>query len=119
MCIDNINTGVDINFAQNIRYEKELPQFSKITKSCVNLEDTTEDLYKLIEEIKEDTPENLITRLEALEFNYNNLLTEINALKNKNACDLDVSSCFNPTEQDPCGQTITKLGQALNYLDNK
>ena len=35
-------------------YDPQLPEFSKIEEDCVTLEDTTEDTYVLITEIKEE-----------------------------------------------------------------
>lgn len=119
MCNENINTCGEPIFAPCVRYEKELPPFTKIVKPCVNLEDTTDDIYKIIKDVKDSIPLNLLTRLTTLESNYNSILTRLTALENKNACNLDVSTCFTAEEADPCGQPIINLGQALNYLDNK
>lgn len=117
--MENINTCGEPTFAPCVRYEKELPDFTKITKTCVNIEDTTDDIYKIIEDIKDSIPENLIERIEALETNYNAILERLTALEDANACTLDISSCFTPEGEDPCGSPIQNLGQALNYLDNK
>lgn len=46
------NTCGGKQYAPCVYYEKDLPTFSHITDPCVSLEDTTEDLYNLIDEIK-------------------------------------------------------------------
>ena len=117
--MENINTCGEPTFAPCVRYEKELPDFTKITKTCVNLEDTTDDLYKILQDIKDSVPEDLITRLESLESTLAQIIIRLTTLEDKNPCTLDISTCFTPEGEDPCGSTITNLGQALNYLDNK
>ncbi len=41
-------------FSACTKYEKELPTFSKITDECVSIEDTTEDIYSIIGDLKSD-----------------------------------------------------------------
>jgi len=116
MCKD-INSCGDVTFAQCVRYEEDLPEFSKITKDCVNIEDTNKDIYELIGEIKEGIPANLTTRLEELESQVSELQEQVTALQNQNVCLKDITECINvSTIEDPCGEEVTNLGQVLNYI---
>lgn len=47
------NTCPDRQYASCTFYETDLPEFSKIEDDCVTLEETTEDLYTLVGEIKD------------------------------------------------------------------
>lgn len=51
-CIDRIRTicsGEEI-MSPCVRYEKEVPSISKLKGTCNSIEDTTEDIYKILEE---------------------------------------------------------------------
>src|SRR5699024_202091 len=41
-------------YASCVYYEKNLPDFTKIEEDCVTIEDTTEDIYNIISDIKEE-----------------------------------------------------------------
>lgn len=117
---NDINFCGEPNFATCIRYEQELPTFTKIVKSCVNLDDTTKDIYTLIGEIKGEIPPNLITRFNLVESKITTMRGEITALQNLNICTKSILSCVNTAGlSDPCGEPITDLGQILNYILNK
>lgn len=119
MCQD-INSCGDIAFSQCVRYEEELPEFSKITKNCVNLEDTTKDIYTLIGEIREGIPENLKDRLEELETQVVNMQLQITDLQEQDICLKNITGCVNvATIEDPCGEQAENLGQILNYILSK
>jgi hypothetical protein len=99
------------NFAQCIRYELPLPDFSKIDKTCVNLEDTTKDIYEILAEIKEEIPEDLSDKIEQLE----EQITQI--IENQNICNYDITGCVDTSGlKDLCSTPITTLGQLLNYF---
>lgn len=99
------------NFAQCIRYELPLPEFSNITKSCVNIEDTTKDIYEILGEIKEQIPEDLSDKIEQLEEQINEIIEA------QNICNFDITGCVDTSGLiDPCDNPITTLGQLLNYL---
>ena len=115
----DINSCGKKQFAQCVDYETELPEFTKITKSCVNLEDTTKDIYELIGEIKEEIPEDLIGTLETIETRLQDLEEKVLALQEENICLKDITECINIQAEDPCGELIVNLGQVLNYILNK
>ena len=99
------------NFAQCIRYELELPDFSKIDKTCVNLEDTTKDIYEILAEIKEEIPEDLTDKIEQLEEQIAQII------ENQNICNYDITGCVDTSGlTDTCDNPITTLGQLLNFL---
>src|SRR5690554_4172393 len=110
MC-NQTNTSGEVNFAQNIRYEIELPNFSQIDKSCVNLEDTTEDIYNLIGEIREQVPDDLQDKLDELEEQIEQLTQA------QNICNYDITGWVDTSGLvDQCDTPITTLGQLLNYF---
>jgi len=119
MCQENINSCGEVIFSQCVNYEEELPDFTKITKSCVNLEDTTKDLYLIAGEIKEEIPENLIETIEDFETRIILLESQVLALQQENICLKDITECVNILGDDPCGSQITNLGQVLNYIINR
>lgn len=99
------------NFAQCIRYELELPDFSKIDKTCVNLEDTTKDIYEILAEIKEEIPEDLTDKIEQLEEQI------VQIIENQNICNYNITGCVDTSGlTDTCDNPITTLGQLLNYF---
>lgn len=114
VCVNNTADGCgDVNFAPCIRYEKELPDFTKIVKSCVNIEDTTDDIYSLIADIKQEIPANLISRLELLE----EAVQELENTAQESICNKDITGCVDTTGlTDPCSNPIVNLGQLLNYI---
>lgn len=114
--MENINSCGSITFSPCVRYELELPDFTKITKECVNLEDTTDDVYKILADIKEALPEDLAETLEIIETRLQTLETKVETLENQNVCLLDMTSCVTIAGTDACDQPITNLGQILNYI---
>ena len=120
MCIPSTSDNcASPNFSPCIRYELDLPEFSAITKTCVNLEDTTKDIYTLIGEIKEEIPENLIETIETIESQIATLQAQVLALQQENICLKDITSCVDIEGLDPCSEPITNLGQVLNYILNR
>lgn len=118
MCIEKIESCTP-TFAPCVRYELPLLPISKITNKCVDLEDTTKDLYEIATEIKALIPANLIATIQTMQSQIATLQTQVTALQVQNICLKSVSQCVNITGQDPCGSPITNLGQVLNYLINK
>jgi len=120
MCQENINSCGEVLFAPCVNYEEALPEFTKITKNCVNLEDTTKDIYLLIGELKEQVPEDLQDKLEAIEGRLTELEAQVTALQNENICLKDITDCVNTQSlTDPCGEPVENLGQLLNYILNQ
>lgn len=54
MCNDKLKQRCTKTEANCTRYRRELPSFSELT-DCVTIEETTEELYNLVGEIKEET----------------------------------------------------------------
>lgn len=54
MCNKTKHTCGDPNYATCVTYEKELPDFTKITDNCYTIEETTEDQYLILGDIKEE-----------------------------------------------------------------
>ena len=52
-CNDKIKQRCKKVFSACTMYEKDLPEFSSLT-DCISIEDTTEELYELVGEIRED-----------------------------------------------------------------
>lgn len=114
MATNNLADGCgDISFAPCIRYEKELPDFTNITKSCVNIEDTTEDIYDIIGDLKQEIPENLQDRLELLEEKVSELENQFE----QDICNRNINGCVDTSSlSDPCGDPIVTYGQLFNYI---
>lgn len=71
----NLRCGT-IQYAVCVKYEGELPEYSEL--ECANIEETTEELYNLITEIKEQTD---MSQLEADCINYPTERTVLNVLQ--------------------------------------
>lgn len=113
MSIDKLNTCGQPTFSPCVRYELELPDISKIEKSCVTIEDTTKDLYEIAQEQKQE----LEDKVEELQTEINTLKEQLENLQEENICLKDITECVNlQSIQDPCGTPITNLAQVLNYL---
>lgn len=116
MCIDKLNTCGQPAFSPCVRYELELPEISKIEKSCVTIEDTTKDLYEISQEQKQE----LEDKVEALQTEIDTLKEQLENLQEENICLKHITECVNlQSIQDPCGEPITNLGQVLNYIINR
>lgn len=110
---DNCGT---IAFSPCVRYELELPDISNIDKKCVNIEDTTNDLYEIVTDLQEQIPENLELTVETLQSQVATLQEQVLALQEENICLKDMTECVNIPGLDPCGVAVQNLGQVLNYI---
>ena len=126
------------NYATCISYETELPTFSEL-EDCVDLDQTTTELYSLVGGIKEEidlselgencleylTDENdkIIVKNVLLKFEEKicELEEKINTLETTAVCDLSISSCNIDwgTLADQCGEQPQTLAQAIQLLANQ
>ena len=131
------HTCGSIVFAGCTSYETDLPEFSEL--ECPSIEETTEELYNLVGEIKEETDlkdlgEKCLEYVETEEGKIivkNVLLKhedEICLLKNRvkqledrQLCDFPISSCGIDLKclSLPCDTSITNLGQLLEAMITK
>ena len=125
----------NLQYSTCVLYQKELPQFSKL-EDCVTLEETTEELYKVVQEIKDqddlsELGESCLdyVQVEGKVFVKNALLkleeeicaqkAEIANLKNRQLCDMLLGDCVDTSNLvDTCGNPILTLGQLLQILIN-
>jgi hypothetical protein len=126
------------NYATCISYETELPTFSEL-EDCVDLDQTTTELYSLVGGIKEEidlselgkncldylTDENdkIVVKNVLLKFEEKicELEEKINTLETTAVCDLSISSCNIDwgTLADQCGEQPQTLAQAIQLLANQ
>lgn len=117
-----------------VHYDTELPDFSKLKdETCVTIEETTEELYKLIARLREgldlknlgsclsyEVPKDKLTVAIALEV----LEREICKLKNgsqggNSSTSFDVSKLDLKCLQSPCDTGIRSLQDLLQAIINK
>ena len=113
---DNCGTVVH---APCVPYELELPEISNIDKKCVNVEDTTNDLYEIVTDLQSQIPEDLENTIETLQSQIETLQEQVLALQEENICLKDMTECVNILGLDSCQTPITNLGQVLNYILNQ
>ena len=126
------------NYATCISYETELPPFSELD-DCVDLDQTTTELYSLVGEIKEETDLSELGNkcLEYIETDEGKIVVKnvllkfeekiceleekINILETTAVCDLNISSCNIDwgTLTDQCGEQPQTLAQAIQLLANQ
>ena len=126
------------NFAPCVEYQKELPSFTKLT-GCNNLEETTDELYTLVGEIRTQTDlsalgEKCLTYvldsagkkivknvLLKQEQEICDLKAKVLALETTDICTKSITACnFNfGTLVDPCGIKPQTLGQTIQVILNK
>lgn len=128
------NTCVDKQYATCVYYELDLPEISDLDSSCVTIEETTEELYSFIEEVKTDISlEGIVTDCEDLselsikgifELQQNKICeleNELEDISNKNICDYSIEDCDLNLQDlvDICGEQPTTLGELLQVLINQ
>ena len=132
------NTCGEKLYATCTYYELEVPSFSGlINEECYTLEETTEDLYNLIEEIKEDTElselgescleyvvgseKNTVKKvLLKYEEEICTLKEKVKTLEETAICDKNITECVDVSGlEDACSDPILSLGQLLTYLVTK
>lgn len=128
------NTCVDKQYSTCVYYELDLPTISSLDSSCVTLEETTQETYSFIEEIKSSINlEGIITNCEDLselsikdviELQQNKICSlenTIEDLQNQNIldtpldqCDLDLKGLV-----DICGEQPETVCDLLKIIINQ
>ena len=123
------------NYATCISYETELPPFSELT-DCVDLDQTTEELYSLVGEIKEETDlselgdacleylldenDKIVVKNVLLKFEEKicELEEKINLLETTDICNKSIVSCSLDFGDlvDTCGNQPTTLAETLQLI---
>lgn len=125
------------NYATCIEYELPVPEYSPLAEEgCLNLEETTSDIYNQITKVKEQTDlsalgnscleyvldeDNKIIVKNALikyEEEICALKDEVTTLKTTAVCDMDITQCGIDLSgiNDQCQEPVTTLGGLLSYL---
>jgi hypothetical protein len=136
-CNDKIKQkcGVKV-YAPCVQYELDIPAFSSLSiEQCTTIEETTDDLYGHIGDIKEEidlselglsclqyVPTGQIAKVKNILLKYESeictLKTQVETLQTTSICDKDITQCGIDLTgiTDICDNPITKLGELLNYL---
>lgn len=126
-----------VQYALCTIYETDLPEFSEL--ECPSIEETTEELYNLVGEIKEETDLSelgdrcleyveteegkLIVKNILLKFEEEicNLKEELVLVKNRQVCDVPITECLPDLDclALPCDTTIITLGDWMLAVQTK
>ena len=126
-----------IQYALCTSYETELPEFSEL--ECPSIEETTEELYNLVGEIKEQTDlselgercleylldenDNIVVKNVLLKFEEEicNLKEELELVKNRQICDIPITECLPDLGclALPCDTSIVTLGDWMLAVQTK
>lgn len=127
----------ETTFAACVSYEGDLPEFSEL-EECSSIEDTTEELYKLVGELKEETDlttlgetcleyvldeGKIVVRNVLLKYEEEICLLkeQVTALQNTEICTTSITGC-NLEWGDlvtSCGDTPGTLVEALQVIIDK
>ena len=132
------HTCGSIVFAGCTSYQTDLPEFSEL--ECPSIEETTEELYNLVGEIKEETDlselgekcleylldenDKIVVKNVLLKFEEEicNLKEELELVKNRQICSIPITECL-PNGFDclalPCDTSIKNIGQLLEAMITK
>ncbi len=126
------HTCAEKNYATCIYYELEVPDFSSLVgEDCITLEETTEDMYTLIGDIKSEidlsalgqdcithgvNPKTVKNVLLKYEQEICDLKDRVNTLETTAICDMNITECGLTLPDNPCGGTFSTLGELLGYL---
>ena len=127
------HTCGSIVFADCTSYETELPEFSEL--ECPSIEETTEELYNLVGEIKEQTDlselgeacleylldenDKIVVKNVLLKFEEKicELEEKVNEIENRPLCNQPLGDCIDTKcLVDPCGDPILTWGQLVQIL---
>ena len=131
------HTCSSTNYATCISYETELPPFSEL-EDCVDLDQTTTELYSLVGEIKEETDlselgkkcltyftdenDKIVVKNVLLKFEEEicNLRERVLELEERPLCNLPIGDCVDTLcLEDACNNTITTFGEWMNAVTVK
>ena len=134
------NTCGEKTYATCTYYEEVVPAFSSLAEEdCITLEQTTDDTYTLIGEIKDEIDlsdltgggapcnltyapdENGNTVVKNVLLKYEEeiclLKAKVKALEETAICNIDITGCdFTDLGVDECLNPITTLGELLQYI---
>jgi hypothetical protein len=128
------HTCAEKNYATCVYYELEVPDFSSLVgEDCITLEETTEDIYELIGDIKSEidlsalgeacieydvNPKTVKSVLLQYEQEICDLRAEVDTLKTTAICDIDITECGIDLSgiNNNCSSPVTTLGELLAYL---
>ena len=131
------HTCGSIVFADCTSYQTELPEFSEL--ECPSIEETTEELYNLVGEIKEQTDlselgekcleylldenDKIVVKNVLLKFEEKicNLKEELELVKNRQICDIPITECLPDLGclALPCETSIVTLGDWMLAVQTK
>ena len=126
-----------IQYALCTQYETDLPEFSEL--ECPSIEETTEELYNLVGEIKEQTDlselgercleylldenDKIVVKNVLLKFEEEicNLKEELELVKNRQICDTPITECLPDLGclALPCDTSIVTLGDWMLAVQTK
>lgn len=123
------------SYATCVYYELPLPEISSLVgEECVTVEETTDDLYTLVQNIQNsinvlsidvdcvDMPADftIADLVEAQNAKICELEDEIATLRQESICDKSIEDCGLDlgTLLDDCGEPVTTLGQYLQIIAN-
>lgn len=119
-----------------VPYEKEIPEFSELSgEGCITVEDTTEDIYKHLKDLKEEiglsslgqlcltyVPNGQVAKVKDILSKYEeeicNLKEKVKDLEETSICDKVISKCDIDLTgiSDQCDNPIVTLSDLFNYL---
>jgi hypothetical protein len=128
------HTCAEKNYATCIYYELDIPTFSDLHGvDCTTIEDTTEDQYNLIGEIKSEIdlsalgeacieydvdPKTVKSVLLQYEQEICDLRTKVQTLETTAICDINITGCGLDLTgiNNNCSSPVVTLGDLLGYL---
>ena len=131
------HTCGSIVFADCTSYQTDLPEFSEL--ECPSIEETTEELYNLVGEIKEQTDlselgekcleylldenDKIVVKNVLLKFEEEicNLKEELELVKNRQICSIPITECLPDLGclALPCDTSIVTLGDWMLAVQTK
>lgn len=130
------HTCAEKNYATCVYYELDVPNFSSLVdEDCKTLEETTEDQYTILEDIKSEidlsdlgencliyevTPKTVKSVLLQYEQKICDLEAEVEILKTTAICDINITNCGIDLSgiNNNCETEVTTLGELLEYIVN-
>lgn len=128
------HTCAEKNYATCIYYELEVPDFSSLVdQDCITLEETTEDQYEILGDIKSEIdlsalgeacieydvdPKTVKSVLLQYEQEICDLKDRVNTLETTAICDMDITNCGLDLSgiNNNCSSPVTTLADLLGYL---
>mgnify|MGYP006428342399 CR=1 FL=1 len=119
------NTCIDNTHATCVDYELDISNISNITEDCVTIEDTTQDLYQLVESLqnKIGVEENEVVAdlIDAQSSLIETLQQKVEILENQNVCEQSIEDCNLELQGlvDICGEQPDTVGDLLQIIVNQ